>query len=58
MAMDREERAASSNVLEDLVFTEALEAIVRVALAKWDDPEIPNLDKCQLALEAVAVLHQ
>jgi hypothetical protein len=56
--MDREERAASSNVLEDLVFTEALEAIVRVALAKWDDPEIPNLDKCQLALEAVAVLHQ
>ena len=58
VAMSEEERAASSNVLEDMVFSELLEAIVRVALAKWDDPDIPSLDKIQLAMEAVAVLHQ
>ena len=58
VAMDQEERAASSNVLEDLVFSEMLEAVCRVALDKWDDPEIPNLDKIQLAMEACAVLHQ
>ena len=58
LSMNVEERAASSNVLEELVFTEFLEAIVRVSLAKWDDPEIPALDKIQLANEAIAVLHQ
>ena len=58
VGMNVGERAASSNVLEDLVFTEFLEAVVRVALNKWDDPEIPSLDKIQLANEAIAVLHQ
>tara|TARA_B100000780_G_scaffold275035_1_gene240981 strand:+ start:1137 stop:1460 length:324 start_codon:yes stop_codon:yes gene_type:complete len=58
VAMDQEERAASSNVLEDIIFSELLEAIVRVALVKWDDPDIPSLDKIQLAMEACAVLHQ
>ena len=55
-AMTREERASSSNVLEDITFAEFLEAVARVALAKWDDDEIPHLDKIQLALEAVAVM--
>ena len=55
-AMTKEERAGSSNVLEDITFAEFLEAVSRVALAKWDDDEIPHLDKIQLALEAVAVM--
>jgi hypothetical protein len=54
--MTKEERASSSNVLEDITFAEFLEAVARVALAKWDDDEIPHLDKIQLALEAVAVM--
>ena len=54
--MTKEERASSSNVLEDINFAEFLEAVSRVALAKWDDDEIPHLDKIQLALEAVAVM--
>ena len=58
VSMTEEERASGSNVLEDLVFSEFIEAVARVALAKWDDDEIPNLDKIQLALEAVAVMHQ
>ena len=56
VSMTTEERANSSNVLEDITFAEFLEAVARVALAKWDDDEIPHLDKIQLALEAVAVM--
>ena len=44
--------------MPEIVFSEFIEAVVRVALKKWDDPGISNSDKIQLALEAIAVLSQ
>eukprot|EP00949_MAST-11_sp_MAST-11-sp1_P001796 g1796.t1 len=51
-----DDRAKQSNVCEFIGFCEYVEAIARVALSKWDDDEISDVDKIQLAYEAVAVL--
>lgn len=42
--------------LEELVFSEFLEAMTRVAIAKWEDPDMPIRDKVELAVDAVVVL--
>ena len=42
----------------EITFSEFIEAVVRIALTKWDDPTIPNMDKIQLAFEAISILAQ
>ncbi|CAM9297287.1 unnamed protein product [Chrysoparadoxa australica] len=41
---------------EQMSFAEFLEAIARVALLKWDDPNTPLFDKVEWALQSVAAL--
>ena len=52
------ERRMQGNVNEAICFVQYLEAIARVAIDKWDDDEIPDIDKIQLAYEAVVVLDE
>ena len=53
-----EAKRLSSGIFMEITFSEFIEAVVRIALTKWDDPTIPNMDKIQLAFEAISILAQ
>ena len=53
---EQSQAGAGANVLEELVFAEFLEGVVRVAMHKWEDPNMPMVNKIQLAIGSVAVL--
>jgi len=44
--------------LNEMVFSEFIEALARVALAKWEDPRIQFKDKVLLAVESVSRLEK
>jgi hypothetical protein len=53
-----EAQRLTSGIFMEITFSEFIEAVVRIALTKWDDPTIPNTDKIQLAFEAISILAQ
>ena len=53
-----EAQRLTESFLPEMIYSEFVEAVVRIALRKWDDPSIPNNDKIQLSFEAISVLSQ
>ena len=53
-----EAQRSAAGIFTEITFSEFIEAVVRIALTKWDDPTIPNTDKVQLSFEAISILAQ
>ena len=53
-----EAQRSAAGIFTEITFCEFIEAVVRIALAKWDDPTIMMADKVQLAFEAISILAQ